>query len=241
MFGVKIVALLALAFVVAATDLEDGLAIMACARRAINGGVPELNIPTHDPFVVINHNFSWSGTYYVVNRVDIKIHDLTWSDLGTWELEASQTSRDTDKNAVFDFKLYWKDMKVKGLFDADEREFIFHQEQHGNFTVDLIESTWSGSISLSKPTKLSNGTVNYVKIDWGIKDVYASIYGLGPLDKPLAAAFGASFKTALNTHVIGNAIGDFIKMRLETIWWNTGKVWDLVQWCKDHPADSTVY
>ncbi|CAH1101332.1 unnamed protein product [Psylliodes chrysocephalus] len=241
MFGGKVVALLALAFVVSATDLEDGLAIMACARRAINGGVPELNIPTHDPFVVIKHNFSWSGNLYVGTHVDIKLHDLTWSGLGTWQLRASQTSRDTDKNAVFIFELFWKNMNVKGLFDADEHEFIFHQEQHGNFTVDLIESTWKGSIDLTKPTELSNGTVNHVKIDWGIKDVYASIDGLGVLDRPLAATIGASFKTALNTHLIGNAIGDFIKMRLETIWWNTGKVWDLVQWCKEHPANSTVY
>ncbi|CAH1101330.1 unnamed protein product [Psylliodes chrysocephalus] len=241
MFSLKVVALLALAFVVSATDLEDGLAIMACARRAINGGVPELNIPSHDPFVVIKHNFTWQGDLYILTNAKVSFHDMTWAGLGTWELKASQTSKDTDKNAVFDFEMGWNYMEMAGKFDAEENAAIIHQEQHGNFSMVFKESAWKGSIDVTKPTEHSNGTVNRVRIDWDVEDVPVTVNGLGFIDRPLAATVSNTFKTALNNRLIGNAIGDFIKMRLETIWWNTGKVWDLVQWCKDHPADSTDY
>ncbi|CAH1101329.1 unnamed protein product [Psylliodes chrysocephalus] len=242
MFGVKVVALLALALVVSATDLEDGLAIMACARRAINGGVPELNIPSHDPYVVIKHNFSWSGDIGVLlTNAKINFHDMTWAGLGTWELKATQQSKDVDKNAVFEFELWWRQMEMGGKYDAVENSGFIHQEQHGGFSMLMKDTAWRGSIDLTKPNEQSNGTVNSVKIDWDVKDLDITIDGLGLIDRPVAATLATAFKAGLNNHLIRNAVGDFIKMRLETIWWNTGKVWDLVQWCKDHPATSTDY
>ncbi|CAH1101333.1 unnamed protein product [Psylliodes chrysocephalus] len=238
MFAVKVIALLALAFVASASDLDKGLAIMACAKRAISGGVPELGVPSHDPYVELKTVFNWAGQIGVVDA-KIGIHNMTWAGLATWKLSASQKSYDTDTDAVFDFELYWKLMELAGKYEAEEHELFFHQEQHGTFSAKLEESAWKGQINLTKPNEHSNGTVNNVKIDWEVEDVDVKITGLGIAGKAVTKSIEVAVKNALNLKLIKNKVGEFIKMRLETIWWNTGKVWDLVQWCEDNPAKST--
>ncbi|CAG9863593.1 unnamed protein product [Phyllotreta striolata] len=231
-------ALLAVNAVSAESDLDRGLAIMACARRAMAVGVPELGVPPHDPYVVITRNFSFSADIGSFLGAKINMSQMTWAGLARWNLTATQLSLDDDDSAAFHFKLYWDYLKIAGHFDLQEDQIIFHPQQHGQFSIEFEDTDWKGTLNVTKPNKSSNGTVNESDIHWHAKDVKVHLTGLGLLNTPTAALLQEGLENALNRNLMGNLIGKFIKMRLETVWWNTGKVWQLTQWCKDHPEFS---
>jgi len=229
MFALKVFVLLGLACTVYGTDYETGLGIMKCAQAAIAQGVPELGVPTHEPFVVIKHNFSWHGDIKLA-KVDIDVHGMTWAGLPHWDLSAYQTSKDTDDVASFDFTLYWSKLQINGSFDVDAREIFLEQEYNGTFSVTIEKTKWAGSISADKSKP--NVTIADAQIQWTAEDVHVELTGLGVLDTPTAATLATTIKTTLNSGVLKNKVGEFVLMRLNTIWFPTGKIWLLTDWCK---------
>jgi len=234
MFTIKIFGLLALALFANGTDLQKGLDLMRCAKEAITVGVPELGIPSHEPFVPLKTVLNLDEDLGIAEGI-FNITNMTWAGLARWNLNATQLSLDTDPFAAFDFELYWDWMELGGHYRFEEKAIFVDVVQTGTFAVELNRTSWTGSINVTKAGETpsqKNGTVDDVQIDWHVEKVGVNITGLGSLaDSSVELALKTAIKTGLNNKLIGNTVGDFIKMRLKTIWWDTGKVWDLVNWC----------
>ncbi|CAG9834718.1 unnamed protein product [Diabrotica balteata] len=231
MIALKLLAVVAMAFVAEASDLDAGLRIMSCAKRAITNGVPELDIPSHSP-VYITRNFSWTGDIGVASA-SFDFHDFIWDGLPQWNLTATQLNKDSDPYAVFDFDLSWKWMNISGLFNVTIKELFLEQDFNGNIQFEWTNSHWKGRINVTKPYFNLTQAVNDAQIKWTVEHLDTKVEGLGIFNQPVEAVLGTGIITALDTGLIGNTVGEFIKMRLNTIWWSTGKIWELVHWCYD--------
>ncbi|CAH1101331.1 unnamed protein product [Psylliodes chrysocephalus] len=232
MWGVKFIGILALAFVVCATDLEEGLAIMACASRAMKVGVPSLGIPTYNPLKLKDIIFE-SDDYPLVFKFEFD--NITWAGLPNWNLSAIQKSKDSDSDAVFDYELYWKHIE----FGAK----VYNESVVSEiFKIELEDTTWKGDFKVTKPNEHSNGTINKVGVRWETKNITASYTTSDDEEvKIFPEEFIKIIQDKIESDNLRNYIGDQIYESLEDVWWNTGKVWDLVQWCEDNPDNSAVY
>ncbi|XP_072376317.1 uncharacterized protein [Diabrotica undecimpunctata] len=229
MFATKLILLLGFAlFVSAGKDLDTGMEIVRCANKAMRVGVPELGVPAHDPFVAIR-NLSWTGDIGIAST-HIEFNTLRWYGLADWDISAKQISDDADNEAVFDYTTYWPSFTISGNYAATVKELFLTQKYKGNFKVVIQKSKWTGRIKAGKIQP--NATVDSFTADWHVADVKASITGLGLIGDTTALAIQEGIETALNTGLIGNAIGDLLKMRFNTVWYPTGKLWVLMDWCK---------
>ncbi|XP_072376316.1 uncharacterized protein [Diabrotica undecimpunctata] len=241
MFATKVVLLLGFAlFVSAGKDLDTGYEILRCANKAMRVGVPELGVPPHDPFVAIR-NVSWTGDIGVAST-HIDLNTLRWYGLADWDISAKQISADTDFEAVFDYTTYWPSFTISGNYAATVKELFLTQHYKGNFKITMQKPKWTGRISAAKIATVlkPNTTVDSFTVDWHVADVKASITGLGLIGDATALAIQEGIETALNTGLIGNAVGDFLKMRFNTVWYPTGKVWLLMDWCKANSGSTQV-
>ncbi|CAG9856300.1 unnamed protein product [Phyllotreta striolata] len=232
MWALKAATFLTLAyFVLGGQDLDYGFQLMKCAKIAITQGIPELNVPAHTP-IHIRSNLSWSGDIGVA-KININLTNGVWYGLPDWELSANQTTEDGSTFIGYDFKLHWQKMNMSFDYALTTNELIFKQVQHGHMTLKWADTAWTGKLNVTRPG-LSNVAekVNEALIDWTVEDLDVSLTGLGLFNGPFATAIGTTVKNGLNLHLVGNAVGDFIQMRLNTIWWSTGKVWKLTQWCQ---------
>ncbi|XP_072376315.1 uncharacterized protein [Diabrotica undecimpunctata] len=228
MFASKIILLLGLAtFASAGKDLDTGYEILKCANKAMRPGVPELGIPQHDPYVAIR-NLSWTGDIGVAST-SVELNTLRWAGLADWDISAKQINDDADDEAVFDYTTYWPIFTITGKYAATVKELFLTQHYKGDFKIVIEKPKWTGVIQAGKIQP--NATVDSFTVSWHVADVDVSITGLGLIGDATALAIQEGIKTALNTDLIGNTIGDFLKMRFNTVWYPTGKLWVLMDWC----------
>ncbi|CAG9856299.1 unnamed protein product [Phyllotreta striolata] len=239
MWTVKAVAFLALACVVlAGKDLDYGFQLMRCAQTAITRGVPELHIPQHTPLHFV-HNASWSGHVNVV-AVELNLTNGIWYGIPAWDLKATQLTEDGSDYIVYKFDLSWKTMNITFDYSLKTTEVILNQVQHGSFRLNWTDVLWSGTLNVTRPglTKLVQ-EVNHADIDWSVQDLTCDINGLGPLNGVAGSTIATTIKEALNLRAV--TIGDFIKDKLNTVWWDTGVIWKLTQWCQKNINATSEY
>ncbi|CAG9826763.1 unnamed protein product [Diabrotica balteata] len=238
MFVPKILLLLGFAlFVSAGTDLDTGYEILRCANKAMRAGVPELGVPPHDPFVAFKKNISWTGDIGVAST-SIDVDTLRWYGLADWDISAKQISNDSDNEAVFDYTTYWPVFTISGNYKATVKELFLTQHYKGSFKVVMEKPKWTGRITAGKIQP--NATVDSFTVSWHVADVDVSISGLGLIGDATALAIQEGIETALNADLLGNVVGDFLKMRFNTVWYPTGKLWVLMDWCKANSGTSAA-
>ncbi|CAG9826760.1 unnamed protein product [Diabrotica balteata] len=237
MFAGKIILLLGLAtFTSAGKDLDTGYEILRCANKAMRVGVPELGVPPHDPYVAIR-NLSWTGDIGVAST-SVDLNTLRWAGLSDWDISAKQINDDADDEAVFDYTTYWPIFTISGKYAATVKELFLTQHYKGDFKIVMEKPKWTGRIQAGKIQP--NATVDSFTVDWHVADVDVSITGLGLIGDATALAIQEGIETALNTGLIGNTVGDFLKMRFNTVWYPTGKLWVLMDWCNANSSTSAV-
>ncbi|XP_028134120.1 uncharacterized protein LOC114329275 [Diabrotica virgifera virgifera] len=230
MFVPKMLLVLGFALLASAgKDLDYGMEVLRCANKAMRPGVPELGVPQHDPFVAFSKNISWHGDIGVAST-SIDIDTLRWYGLADWNVTAKQINDDADNVAVFDWVNRWPVFTISGNYRATVKELFLTQHYKGSFKMVMEKPVWTGKISANKIQP--NATVNDFTVKWHVDDVDVDISGLGLIGDATAVAIQTGVKTALNTGLIGNVVGDFLKMRFNTVWYPTGKLWDLMAWCK---------
>ncbi|XP_028134116.1 uncharacterized protein LOC114329272 [Diabrotica virgifera virgifera] len=233
MLAAKVVLFLGLAlFVSAGEDLDKGYEIVECANYVMRAGVPELGVPQHDPYVKLR-DLQWSGNLGVA-KAHIELHDNRWYGLADWEIQAYQISADTDNEAVFDYTTSWSNgFQLSMNYNATIKELFLSQHYSGTIKITMKQPVWTGRISAQKtPTDLKpNTTVDSFTVDWHVADVKCKITGMGLLGDTYALAIQEGIEGALNHGLIGNTVGDFLKMRFNTVWYPTGKVWQMLDYC----------
>ncbi|CAG9863592.1 unnamed protein product [Phyllotreta striolata] len=235
MFVSNLCVLLTLIHFGVASDLDEAVAIMTCAKAAFSVGVPELNVPSYEPFYQMERNFSFRGDIGSYTGAEVTLSQIKWTGLTYWDVIAAQSSLDSNPNAHFPFLLNWKTLDIDGHFDMVEDKGVVILEQHGSFSLSFSNSNWKGLVDVTKPTSKSNGSINDCQIDWSTKYLTVVIDGLGILDEPISKSIQTKLFAALNKHQIGNVIGEYIKDVLKT-WWDEGKVWRLMEWCEKNPS-----
>ncbi|XP_050512777.1 uncharacterized protein LOC114329271 isoform X4 [Diabrotica virgifera virgifera] len=239
MLAAKVVLLLGLAlFASAGQDLDKGMEIVKCAQRVMSVGVPELGVPPHAPFVAIR-NVSWTGSIGVAST-HIELNTNKWYGLADWDISAKQINDDSDYEAVFDYTTYWPSFRIVGNYEATVKELFLTQHYKGTYNITMIKPKWTGRISAQKvPTVLTpKPIVDSFTVDWHVADIKCKITGMGIIGDTYALAIQEGIETALNHGLIGNAVGDFLKMRFNTVWYPTGKIWQMMDWCNGGSTDA---
>nr|AYA60782.1 juvenile hormone binding protein [Galeruca daurica] len=236
MFLFKVFTILSLALLARGTDKDAALRIMECARRAIENGVPDLGIPSHTP-VYIKENFTWGGNIGIA-AANLTFHDLVWAGLPDWNVTGTQLNDDTDDDAVFDYDIYWRNMVINGTIDATFNELGLEQHFTGKISTVWSESNWRGHINVTKPGLNLTEEVNEFNVRWTVEKLTTTTEGFGLFGGGIQALIDLGLPPAIESDSFASTMSKFLLMRLNTVWWSTGKIWDLVDWCKNSTETS---
>ncbi|XP_056629625.1 uncharacterized protein LOC130440472 [Diorhabda sublineata] len=237
MFIVKVVTILTLALLAKGSDKDTALDIMACARRAIENGVSELGIPSHSP-VYIKENFSWTGDIDVASAT-LTFYDLVWAGLPNWNVSGTQLSNDSDAFAVFDFDVYWSTMVINGSVNASFTELGLQQDYIGNISTVWSETNWIGTINVTKPGFNLTEQVNNYTVAWTTETLTTTTEGFGLFGSGISTLIDVGVPAAIQTDSFSETMSDFLLNRLNSVWWSTGKIWELVEWCQENPESKS--
>ncbi|KAG5870637.1 hypothetical protein JTB14_011974 [Gonioctena quinquepunctata] len=237
MIALRLLTVVALACIVhAGDDLDLGIKLVACLKEAIIHGVPSAGVPPHYPAVNIKENVSYSGGIGIAS-VAFNLTNISWAGLPDWNVTAEQLSEDTDSQLIIKYNIYWPKFLMSADYYFLETSVLNKLELQGNVNLTWEHTSWTGTLNFTKSVQNSTQQVNDLQLQWTVLNLNLDSTGLGDFESYVSSTLETLIKTTLNSGVMGNTVGDFLKTRLNTFWFaHNEKIDNVLEFCANSTA-----
>ncbi|CAG9765670.1 unnamed protein product [Ceutorhynchus assimilis] len=226
-FFLAIVALVGFASSSEVEDLEACKLFLQCAHKAMDGGVPSIPIPNHNPLQI--QDVIYGNTAYAANVTNNVLYNLT--DFAVTQLNA--TTYENPGRVAYYYNVYWPQLNFTGEFDIAIYTKFFPLRFHGTYNIDMREINWRGIFNLTKPGQ--EGVKEHLDdftLKSKAKSVKVTFQGINGI---LALALETSFTSAIGI-LMNNFPEDaavFLKEQRFNGFWlaNPDKIDQLIAFC----------
>ncbi|XP_023024610.1 uncharacterized protein [Leptinotarsa decemlineata] len=234
MVALKLLTFVALVYTAnASTDRELALKLASCLKKVIISGLPSLHIPSHDP-LVFNHNLSWHGDIGIASGT-LNVTNLVWHGIPNWSVDIEQFSDDSDSNAILKYTLWWPKFVFTSKYSLYANVALIPTHFAGDLNVTLASTTWSGEVNFTKPGFNLIEGVEGLTLSWNSVQVHFDFTGLGPFNGMVSNTLSGFVKGFLDTGAMGNTLGEALKTRLNTAWFQHNERIDkILEYCRNN-------
>ncbi|KAJ8913850.1 hypothetical protein NQ315_003759 [Exocentrus adspersus] len=200
------------------SDKEMFLRIIECAQQALVDGLPDFDIPSHDP-LKIHNNFSqdvtigdFTFTFALENMI---MQGIPW-----WNVTQMDDVTEEEGTPVFDYTIYWKLMTFEGNWRVALQDNTANStlEKIGTFGFELDHLNFSGRFNFSKPGEDKEGGFNELTLHFHTEESEVHIDDLGVLSEIITALGGPALKDVINLDLIADVAGTAIRDKLNRDW-----------------------
>ncbi|XP_074029291.1 uncharacterized protein [Leptinotarsa decemlineata] len=217
----------------AATDRELAIKLAACLKKVIITGLPSVHIPPHDP-LVFNHNLSWHGDIGIASGT-LNVTNMKWYGIPHWSLDVEQFSKDSDSNAILKYTLWWPRFEFLSEYSLETNVALIPGKVAGYLNVTLASTSWSGEVNFTKPGFNLTEGIEELTLNWNADKVNFDFTGLGIFGDAVSNTMSGLVKAFLDSGSMGNALGDRLKTRLNTVWFQHNERIDkILEYCRNN-------
>ncbi|KAJ8954697.1 hypothetical protein NQ318_011390 [Aromia moschata] len=182
-----------------ASDLVDAVDFIECARQAILTGIPEANIPSHDPLYLkenVSYPFDLLG-----NTGSFSLTNLMVTDIPKWTVNQASTTSNNDTNVnTFNFDIYWADMNISADWAVHLETSNSTHDLSGMFYVELDHVDFIILWTSTKAHDDVNGTLDAFQLNVTAKDAVFHITNFGFVGDLLDTFMGSAILGLLNNN-----------------------------------------
>ncbi|KAJ8976366.1 hypothetical protein NQ317_019307 [Molorchus minor] len=195
------------------TDLDLALAFIECTQKALASGLPEADIPSHEP-LIISHNFSFDiplgAGNVTVELKNLKVDGITW-----WNVtQADQVESDDDTIDVFNYTIYWKIMTVSGDYEYKTES----EDNSGTISIELDHVNWSGIWNFTKPGSGKDETLNEFSLKMTVTEAQVNISNLGLIGDLVNGIGGQVVSFLINNNPAGDEAAELLRQKIIKDW-----------------------
>ncbi|CAG9765668.1 unnamed protein product [Ceutorhynchus assimilis] len=130
-------------------DLEKCKLFLECCHQAMDGGIPSIPIPNHNPLKIsdVLYNGSKLLTEYSFGITDNTLYNLIDFNITT----LTATSYENPGRVAFDYNVYWHKLNFTGNFEVNISNLLLNQHFQGTYNIVMREINWYGIFNLTKP------------------------------------------------------------------------------------------
>nr|XP_023025984.1 uncharacterized protein LOC111513990 [Leptinotarsa decemlineata] len=168
-----------------------------------------------------------SGTLNVTN--------MKWYGIPHWNLDVEQLSKDSDSNAILKYTLWWPRFEFLSQYSLETNVALIPGKVSGYLNVTLASTSWSGEVNFTKPGfNLAEG-IEELTLNWNADKVNFDFTGLGIFGNAVSNTMSGLVKAFLDSGSMGNALGDRLKTRLNTVWFQHNERIDkILEYCRNN-------